>query len=52
MIKKHFFPKFAPILRKRWGINISEPVLYEPLINDDLLKKLKTETIGDDFIFL
>jgi glycosyltransferase involved in cell wall biosynthesis len=42
----------APLLRERYGINISEPLLDVVFVNQSLLDKIKTETISDDFILL
>lgn len=51
--KKGIFSiNIAPLLRERYGINIQEPLLDVAFVNDGLLNKIKTETIGDEFILL
>ena len=50
--EKYFSINIAPLLRERYGINIQEPLLNVAFVNDGLLNKIKTETIGDEFILL
>ena len=40
----------SKLLKQRYGIMISEPLLEIAFINEDLLNKIKTNTINNDFI--
>lgn len=48
--KDTFSTSISSLLKKRYGIYIHEPLIDIAFINDDLLKKIKTETINNDFI--
>lgn len=48
--KETFSTRISSLLKKKYGINIHEPFIDIAFINDDLLKKIKTETINNDFI--
>ena len=49
---KIIFPRIATLLRKRYGLTISEPLLSVALLNGKLLTRIKEETISEEFIFL
>ncbi len=48
--KDAFSTSISSFLYDRYGININEPFLDIVFINDDLLEKIKTETISNDFM--
>jgi glycosyltransferase involved in cell wall biosynthesis len=50
--KSSIFPNLAPLLRKRYGISISEPLLDVAFVDDSLLNKIKKQTISEEFILL
>ncbi len=51
-ILNFFKPKISSVLKKQYGITLSEPLLDCALIGPSLLEELKKGTLGNDFIML